>query len=517
MSLKELIFNLWKTRYERQGIRTEFRPVFTRYIGVESAEYNDILKTLITKAKEDNEHCIVFDRDIPMQVNFDLINNTKRDLMEMDIRNLSTQDITMFADPELNQLFLNALEYTVNLAIQNESFANDNIRNDFITKMILNTFTYIYPLNMSLDYEGTYKCFYYGDISRRNIYFLIMLYRMTFDVIVINPLKDEYWDVTDTDFLSTKKNYPMIQEIGTLNERIAGASVIQADESITLHFEHQMDAEIYNNSGLYKAWQLKDYHVKQLLIHGNTIDIKNNWNEPAKVRNGFLVQNNKVTIPHFFARIDGVTSDYNDYKKFVSECVSSPECITVLQKEDFLVNHMSDNDTLQLTFFQLSDGTIDTSQIKEATFYPFAPYNDQTEQFLLDKLNELIKNPKILKGENLSRKDIFYIITTILNMNTTLLRAIDNFDFSAQIPKFVYFLEKDATMDRDSSIILAYLNNIGFDIIVFSPSGTAGLETYLDDNYFTNIRLDRMKYDMDYNDVKNATRKSKNFLSKFFK
>lgn len=516
MTLKELIFNLWKTRFERKGIKTEFKPLFTRYVGVESAEYNDILKTLVTKAREDETHCVIFDREIPLRADFGLINSVKQDLCRMDIQHLSTQDIKMFPDPEVNQLFLNALEYTVNLAIKNEPFTNESIRNDFITKIILNVYTYVYPLNLSLDYDGTYKCFYYGNISRRETYFLILLYLMTFDVIVINPLKDEYWDLTDTDHLSEKITYSMIQEIRTLNERIANATLIQADESLTLHFEHQMDAEIYNNSGLYKAWQLRGYHVKQLLIRGNMIDISNNWNEPAKVRNGFDVKDKSVTIPHSFTVIDGITMDSSEYKSFVTGCTSSPECFTAVQKQDLLTNHMTENDSLQLTFFQLGDGTIDTAQLKEASFYPFAPYNDATEQFILDKMNELIRNPKILKTEQLSKKEIFQLVSTILNISKPLQRMIDNFDFSAQIPKLVYFLEDDKELDNDSCIILAYLNSIGFDIVVLSPAGTAGLETYLDENYFTNIRLGRMKYDVKYSDMKYTAKKSKGFLAKLF-
>ena len=77
-------------------------------------------------------------------------------------------------------------------------------------------------------------------------------------------------------------------------------------------------------------------------------------------------------------------------------------------------------------------------------------------------------------------------------------------------------VEDDKELDKDSCIILAYLNSIGFDIVVLSPAGTAGLETYLDENYFTNIRLDRMKYDVKYSDMKYTAKKSKGFLAKLF-
>lgn len=516
MTLKELVFNLWKPRYERQGIQSEFKPIFARYIGIESTEYNDILKTLVTKAREDSEHCIVFDGDLPMQANFNLINSMKRDLATMDVTHLSTQDITMFPNAELNNIFLKALEYAVNLAIKNEHFSNDNVRNDFIIKMILNTFTYIQPLNMSLDYDGTYKCFYYGNIQQRDIYFLIMLYCMTFDVIYINPLKDEYWNVTDTDNLCKKNTYSMIQEIGTLNSRIEQGNIIQANESMTLHFEQQIESELYTNSGLYKPWQLRGFHVKQMLIKGNTIDIVHNWNEPAKVRNGFAVSNHEVSIPHFFFKIDGISSNMDEYKELTGTCKANDDCLVALSVNDLLEDHMTTDDTLQLSFYQLSDGTMDALKLKDAPFYPFHMYSAETQTFMIEKINELIKNPSILKTSQFTRNALVECVSTIFNINKKLQRMIDNFDFSSNIPKLVYFLENDNVIDKKSAIILAYLNNIGFDIVCFAPAGVSGLETYIDTNYISSVRLERMKYDMSYSDVKNIIKKSKGFFAKIF-
>lgn len=91
---------------------------------------------------------------------------------------------------------------------------------------------------------------------------------------------------------------------------------------------------------------------------------------------------------------------------------------------------------------------------------------------------------------------------------------IDSFDYSSQIPKLVYFLENDTLIDKESSILLAFLNNIGFDIVVFSPAGTSGLESYLDENYLTTIRLERMKYDLTYQDIN--SKKSKSFFEWLF-
>lgn len=514
MTLKELIFQLWKPRYERKGIRSEFKPVFTRYIGVESLEYNDILKTLVSKAKEDFGHCLVFDREIPMQPNFSLINNVKRDLETMDVTHLSTQDIVMFSDPDLNRIFLTALEYTVNLAIKNEHFPNDYVRNDFITKLLLYTFSYIHPLNLSLDYEGTYKCFYYGNIKQRDIYFLVLLYRMTFDVVYINPLKEEFWDIVDTDHLSEKVFYRTIQEIGSLEGRTAKAHVIQAEESMTVHLEQQLESELYTNSGLYKPWQLRDYHVRQLLMKGNTMDLMQNWNQPAKVRNGFSVKDHEVSIPHFFYRIDGVFSNMEEYRELIELCKADDSCMIVQDPSGLFEVQMSTEDVLQLTFYQLSDGTMDFIKLKEEPFYPFRAYSMETQNLIGEKINELIRNPKILKTTQLARDSLLHLVGVILSMNKRIQRMIDSFDYSSQIPKLVYFLENDTLIDKESSILLAFLNNIGFDIVVFSPAGTSGLESYLDENYLTTIRLERMKYDLTYQDIN--SKKSKSFFEWLF-
>ena len=45
-SLKQTCFDIWNSNDIRKGVHTTFKPLFTRYIGIENNnEYNDILKT----------------------------------------------------------------------------------------------------------------------------------------------------------------------------------------------------------------------------------------------------------------------------------------------------------------------------------------------------------------------------------------------------------------------------------------------------------------------------------------
>ena len=144
MSLKNACFDIWKTNRDRQGINSSFKPLFVRYIGVENSnEYNNILKTFVEKCR-DCDYAACFDGSIPMQAEFDLISYVGNELKTMNVYNLKNEDIVLFdKDMEWNNIFLQALDYVVNLALKQETFFNESTRNDFILKLIVWTYSYI--------------------------------------------------------------------------------------------------------------------------------------------------------------------------------------------------------------------------------------------------------------------------------------------------------------------------------------------------------------------------------------
>ena len=126
---QQIPFELWKPIHVRKGIHNTFKPVFTRYIGVEKQDrYDDILATISDAIKNDPEHNLLFDNQIPMTADFSFINAIKYELSQMDMTKLASQDITLFQNPTLNQIFLSACETIVNLAFQQEAFPNDSIK-----------------------------------------------------------------------------------------------------------------------------------------------------------------------------------------------------------------------------------------------------------------------------------------------------------------------------------------------------------------------------------------------------
>ena len=451
-SLQNLPFELWRSITERKGIQATFAPVFTRYIGVENqSKYDSVLKTILVKAQEDSTHTIYFDGQIPMDADFDFINSIKNELASMEVSQIASQDITLFEDAELNHQFLIALEYITNLAIRQENFLNNSVRNNFICKMLLYAYLHIFSLSYQDRDYLTNKCIYYGSISKHDIYFLLLLNRFGFDVIYINPLKDdENFAQVDSDQISTVHKNTQILPIQSWTERAKNGQIIEENRSITLDIETQIEEQLFTNSGIYRPWQFRNGTTSPIFFNSTLIDVEQNWNAPAKVRNGFKTVEKTVYVPHFFFEIEG---EYNPIDKYAH-----------------LVNKI--NETIADT--------------------------------------RLFKQPLTV-----SKEEILNFALLILQLDKRVIRLIDSFDFTGFIPKIVFFLEGETQLSKNTCYVLAYLGKIGFDIIIFSPAGLSDLNSYINAEYFNTIRLDVINYEQSFQAIQRKQKKQNFFSKLF--
>ncbi len=343
-------------------LKNNDKNYFYRFIGIEDFfKYNDELKTLQSKCSELENACLIFDNEIVLSGEMELIQYIYNELQTMNINDLINQDITIFDDFQINNKFLEALQYAVNLGMKNENFFNDNIRNNFITKLIVWTYMYVKNIDFNKGYNPL--CIYYGKIERHEIYFLMLLYKMNFDILYINPLKEEYFEEIDKDKLSICKKSMKIDSIESFNERCKKGKIIENIETITKQIQKEIHEELFVNTGMFKPWQFRNGFTKSVLLDTIVEDIEIYFNEPAKLRDGFDVDGNIVKVPTFFYKIDGAYADRSKYVKLVSKCLE-PYPISSSNKLFFENGKISydegiSDEMFQLMFCQLSDGTFD--------------------------------------------------------------------------------------------------------------------------------------------------------------
>lgn len=492
---QQIPFELWKPIYVRKGIHSTFKPVFTRYIGVEKQNrYDDILATIFDAIKNDPEHNLLFDNQIPMTADFTFINAIKYELSQMDMTQLASQDIRLFQNPTLNQTFLSACETIVNLAFQQEAFPNDSIKANFVCKLLL----YAHLHLQTLDYTNTaYQanhCFYYGEISRQDIYFLKLLHLLNFDVVYINPLKDVLeWSNIDTN-AALHKNTQLLP-IESFQSRAQKGQAMQESQSLTLTLEQNLTTDFLNQAGVYQAWQFRHGTTEPVFFNGSLIDLEQNWHQAARFRQGFKTHQNTVYVPHFFFEIEGEHKNKKDYLTLVDNCRKAPNTLVFTQDTPFTNPLENPSDRFKLAFCQYSDGRFDPEKLKQLPFYAYGPYNDATENFMLHKINDVLTNAHLFKEPLTKKEDIFDFVLMALTLTQPLVRCIDSFDFTDSLPKLMIVIEGDAHLTKAHSYLIGYLNQIGFDILILSPAGLSDLSTFFQAESFKSVRLDQIVYD----------------------
>lgn len=490
-----IIYSMFRKKIERSDSNYYFEPCFYRVIGVEdSHNYNNILKTLNDRIEEYKDITLLFENSIPMLGEMELIQYIYNELNTMDITNMQAQDIVLFDDENINRIFLESLDYIIPLSIKNENFFNENIRNNFITKLIVWTYSFVKNINFNSDFNP--KCIYYGQISRHEIYFLIMLHLMDFDVVYINPLKEEFFEEIDTDKLSELKMSMNIEPLETFKDRAAKGNTIDNVETITKQIERDINETLFADTGIYKPWQHRSGYTKRILLDTILEDIYIYWNEPAKLRTGFRVENNVVSVPCFFYKIDGQFINDFEFQRLVKFCTESKNTLFFNDGRISSMNEESD-DMYSLMFCQLSDGTFDIEEVKKTSIYRFGKYSNEVQNLILNKFNEIIVKKDIF-NINLDKEKILRFFALVLSMDEQIIRIIDNFDFTGNVPKLVVYLNNEDEICELMTMLLGYLNNIGIDIVIFNPSGLFNINNIIKNTIVKVMRLEQMNYTSNY-------------------
>lgn len=492
MTLRQLCFWIFRPTYERKGIQQEFKPLFARYIGVEKQEeYPDLLATLGSKVR--NDLCLAFDGEIPLG-DGRIMSYFSEQLKSIDVYHIKNEDVELYeGHSDWNIRYANSLRKVVAAAFEKETFLNEHVKLNFVKKLIIWSYHYLRESNISLEESINPKCIYYGSISRHEIYFLFLLYYMGFDVLYLNPLKEEYWDGIDTEHISKLHKYSQILPVCSFWEYTKKGHVIIQETAGGMELERELESTFYTD-GVFKPWQFRNRITKPVLLHGTLTDLLYNYQEPAKVRQGFSVTEKTVQVPHFFQKIEGEYEDFREYQELVKQLQEGNYTVFLSDGGVSLLPHqLNRDDMLSLSFCMTGDGGFSKEKVKACNFYPLSRYNEDVQDFILEKINETLLQANVLT-KSFGKEERLQVLMFLLHLHPNLIRMIDNFDYPEQVPKAVFFLEREEEFSEQVQLLIAFLFQVGFDLVVLNPSGLCNL-SYLSKDYYDTIRLETMIYE----------------------
>jgi hypothetical protein len=328
---------------------------------------------------------------------------------------------------------------------------------------------------------------YYGNISKHEMLFLQFFSAIGMDVVYISENKqaEEILNEVSSNGHLQIFTLPANNSVTAYPDRLLKVKV--ATEAYRA--QRELDTFLYGNDTFFRDFQFPSMQALTLKTTLDEIDVI--WHEQSKFRSGFRTDRDRVTIPNIFAKINGVKNgDIDDYWDEV-RLKLSPMSVIVQNSPAYKRGIESSQIRIYQNF--INGERILTEKLKNSQYNKFAYLAENIQNNIFEKMQEAADSG-LLK---LDFSELLpYIIHVGLSLDKKILQILQKFDFTKDIPKFIMVDTIEDTFSKVECIQLVLYNLLGFDILVFTPTGYRNLETFIDDSAFESYNQGEYCYKM---------------------
>lgn len=340
----------------------------------------------------------------------------------------------------------------------------------------------------SVQYEDIPLILYYGDISQSELFFLHFMSRSGFDVIYITPNKTmlQLTAEKNTDGRMQIFELPKSKDSGEYPDK----PIKMKMATVAYSAERELDEMMYNgDAGIFRDFQFPNSQSITLKTTYEEIDIL--WKHEAKFRSGFSVSGNLVCVPNIFAKISGVKDgNLNAYWDDVRAKLT-PD--TVLYVKTAGAQQQGELDLSAYRSFY-RNGKIDTERLKGSMLNKYSYLPDRIQDLILFKLQETVDSGYLkLQGDDL----MCAVMHFGLNLDKEMLKIIQRFDFTKQIPKLIFIDPVEETFTLQECIMAVLCSIIGFDVLIYTPTGYKNIETFVKPEAFEEHTMNEFLYNVE--------------------
>lgn len=323
---------------------------------------------------------------------------------------------------------------------------------------------------------------FYGNITALEFAFLNMMSKTGFDVVYFSPDKS----VMSVINAANAKDLQIMEHSQSISGMPFPDTMVKTKLATTAYnAERTLDNVLYNDNTMFRDYQFKMSRNQTLKTTYEELSIM--WHQEAKYRTGFDSRNNYVVVPNLFAKINGVKNgDVQAYYKEISFKLS-PKSVYFRNVPFFKPSQSNDY------YSQYYNGLkINTEQLKKSRYNKFDYMTDDLQSLIFCKMQEVVDSGFL----DVPPGDLVpLVIKAVLNMPPSLLQLLQGFDFTKDIPKIVIVSSGKQTFAVFECILLVFFNLIGFDIIIYTPTGYKNLESYIKPEAYESFTLGDFKYD----------------------
>ncbi len=386
---------------------------------------------------------------------------------------------------------------------------NQTVVFNYGTKLITWLYRCTQARKYAVKYEDIPVILYYGDISQSELLFLHFMSKCGFDTVYITPNKNNF------DLVTSKNHNNSMQVFQLPQSKASGSYPTKAMKvkvaTVAYSAERDLDTMLYGgDTGIYRSFQFPNSQSLTLKTTFEEIGIM--WKQQARFRQGFTTAGNLVSIPNIFAKISGVEDgDIDKYWDDVRDKLT-PETTLVVKDKSAEQQESAVDLSAYRQFYR--NGEIDAEKLKSSTLNRFSYLPDRIQDMLFYKLQETVSSGFLkLSGDNL----MCAVLHFGLSLDKETLRIIQQFDFTRTIPKLIYIdtIEDPFTLAECVKTVLC--NLIGFDILIYTPTGYRNIEAYVTNDAFEEHVMNQYMYNTEVPKFKiPSEEKNGGFFGKLF-
>lgn len=334
--------------------------------------------------------------------------------------------------------------------------------------------------------------------------FLRLLAKLPVDVILLQPNLNEGGCLQDPGLLELRFE-------NSLSVEAFPAEAAQVRVSTAAYqAERDLDDLMYRDAGIYRSQQYAKAETVTLQTMYEEIAIL--WDQELKYRPTFQVVNDVVTVPVLLEKICGVKDGRTErYWLDIKKLLTSD---TLLVPRVPWIGPLDANPMKACATQFLQRGRLLKNKIRAHRDYPYGILRAEMQEHLLDKL-QLLLDQRLIAGTYQNGTE-YTVIAVALNLNKELLRLIQKFDFTRKNPKLVVIAAGEEVLSLEDSILFAFLNLVGFDILFFVPTGYQCVERHFSRPFAGEQQIGEYLYDLTPPDFKAIRERGSNPIRKLF-
>lgn len=351
----------------------------------------------------------------------------------------------------------------------------------------------VYKLNMVAnaiavgDSDEIPVIMYYGNPGAADVMFLCYAQRCGFDVICVSPDKQCRIGFEKCPFADKlqKEELPNTRAVMPFPQKAVKVKIATAAYTA----ERELDTMLYSGDTMFRDRQFSKLDSAVLRTTLDEINIL--WEQPARYRPGFSVNGDRVVVPTIFAKINGVDDgNIKAYWNMVEEKLT-PETVYVIKGPSY---RRPDLNVSRIYAPYRNGSKINIEALKRSQLNKYGFLSTDIQDMIFEKMQAVIDDGMLALGS--AEETVDYVMYAALNLDRSVLKLFQQFDFTKEIPKFIVvdtIEEPFSKLECTQIILFSYM---GFDVLIFSPSGYRDIETWVSENAFETHTFSDFEYNV---------------------